>query len=81
MAAINAQELDETFMSSLPDELKKDVLNRANSQNQNTDDLYNSYQYSSKLEQKEDMIRSKKQVKEPNCHQSIKKLINVTSET
>ena len=63
IAAINAQELDETFMSSLPDDLKKDVLNRTNGQNQNTNDVYNSYQYSSKLEQKEELSKLKKDLK------------------
>ena len=47
-------------MSSLPDDLKKDVLSRTNVQNQNTNDVYNSYQYSSKLEQKEELPNSKK---------------------
>ena len=63
ISAINAQELDETFMSSLPDDLKKDVLSRTNVQNQNTNDVYNSYQYSSKLEQKEELSKLKKDLK------------------
>ena len=64
ISAINAQELDETFMSSLPDDLKKDVLSRTNVQNQNTNDVYNSYQYSSKLEQKEELSKLKKRLEE-----------------
>lgn len=64
IAAINAQELDETFMSSLPDDLKKDILTRTNDQNENTNDVYNSYQYSSKLEQKEELSKLKKRLEE-----------------
>ncbi len=56
---IIAQELDDTFLKSLPDDLRKDVLERSDGQNENVDDKYSSYLYSSKLEKEEDLARLK----------------------
>jgi len=54
-----SQELDDTFLKALPDDLRKDVLERADGQDENADDKYSPYLYSSKLEQEEELKRLK----------------------
>ena len=53
--SIFSQELDNDFLQSLPNDVRKDVLARANDQSQNIEDNYSPYQYSSKLQQAEEL--------------------------
>ena len=57
-----SQELDENFLDSLPDDIRKDVLERADEQDKSTDENYRPYQYSSKLQQAEELISLKKRL-------------------
>ena len=57
-----SQELDENFLDSLPDDIRKDVLDRADEQDKSTDENYRPYQYSSKLQQAEELISLKKRL-------------------
>tara|TARA_B110000879_G_scaffold10271_1_gene13247 strand:+ start:755 stop:2575 length:1821 start_codon:yes stop_codon:yes gene_type:complete len=52
---IYAQELDDSFLKALPDDLRQDVLERSDGQNEKTDTKYSSYLYSSKLKQEEEL--------------------------
>lgn len=59
MFVIHAQELDESYLNSLPDDIKKDLMARADlNQNQNEEN-YRSSIYSSKLEQAEELSELK----------------------
>lgn len=55
----HAQELDESFLSSLPDDIKKDVIDKAGNQDKNLDNNFRPYQYSSKIEFEEDLLALK----------------------
>ena len=57
-----SQELDENFLDNLPDDIRKDVLERADEQDKSTDENYRPYQYSSKLQQAEELISLKKRL-------------------
>lgn len=52
---ILSQELDDTFLKTLPEDLREDVLDRADRQNENVENKYNSYLYSSKLREEEEL--------------------------
>tara|TARA_B100000925_G_C22006548_1_gene473967 strand:- start:591 stop:2453 length:1863 start_codon:yes stop_codon:yes gene_type:complete len=60
--SLSSQELDENFLDSLPDDIRKDVLERADEQDKSTDENYRPYQYSSKLQQAEELISLKKRL-------------------
>tara|TARA_B100001248_G_scaffold222338_1_gene178814 strand:+ start:1294 stop:3114 length:1821 start_codon:yes stop_codon:yes gene_type:complete len=53
---INAQQLDETYLESLPDDIKEDLLERADQNMEDAESNYRSSLYSSKLEQAEELI-------------------------
>jgi protein involved in polysaccharide export with SLBB domain len=53
---INAQQLDETYLDSLPDDIKEDLLERADQNMEEAESNYRSSLYSSKLEQAEELI-------------------------
>ena len=55
----HAQELDESFLSSLPDDIRKDVIDKAGNQDKNLDNNFRPYQYSSKIEFEEDLLALK----------------------
>lgn len=55
MMNIYAQELDESFLKSLPTDVRKDVIERANSKTDSNQNNYRSSEFSSKLEYKEDL--------------------------
>ena len=44
---LNSQELDESFLESLPKDIKKDVLDRAAGKGENIEENFSSFQYSS----------------------------------
>ncbi len=51
-----AQEFDDTYLDSLPDDIKEDLLKRADKNKVNNQENFRSSLYSSKLEQAEDLI-------------------------
>tara|TARA_B100000674_G_scaffold499222_1_gene542927 strand:- start:2962 stop:4779 length:1818 start_codon:yes stop_codon:yes gene_type:complete len=56
---IEAQQLDESFLDSLPDDVREDLIERADSQSQSLDENYRASQYSSKLQQAEELLELK----------------------
>lgn len=57
--AINSQELDEDFLKSLPDDVRQDVLTRAEGQTEGKEKKYRPSQFSSKLKQQEELLSLK----------------------
>ena len=53
---VNAQQLDESYLNSLPEDIREDLMKRANKNVEGTEENYRSSLYSSKLEQAEDLI-------------------------
>ncbi len=56
---INAQELDDNFLDSLPDDVKDDLLDRADENQRNSEENFRSSIYSSKLERAEELLELK----------------------
>ena len=56
---ISAQQLDETYLDSLPDDIKEDLLERADQNMEDAESNYRSSLYSSKLEKAEELIKLK----------------------
>lgn len=80
----NAQELDKNFLSSLPDDLKEDVLNRSDDRGKISENKYNPYRYSSKLNQEEELIKLKERLEKDldELERRLKKNnINIETET
>tara|TARA_A100001388_G_scaffold277584_1_gene269665 strand:- start:3258 stop:5087 length:1830 start_codon:yes stop_codon:yes gene_type:complete len=50
---IQSQELDESFLDSLPDDLRRDVMKRASDNGEDLEENYSPFQYSSKIGQEE----------------------------
>ena len=59
---LNSQELDNNFLESLPEDIRRDVAERADGKRDATDQNYNSFLYSSKLEQDEELLNLKKRL-------------------
>ena len=59
---LNSQELDKNFLDSLPEDVRQDVLERAQSNQESTINQYRPSQYSSKLEQAEELIKLKMRI-------------------
>ena len=57
--ALGAQQLDEDFLESLPDDVRQDLETRNESQAAQTNESYRPYQYSSKLSQAEELLSLK----------------------
>ncbi len=53
---VNAQELDQSYLDSLPKDIKEDLMKRANKNVEGSAENYRSSLYSSKFEQAEDLI-------------------------
>ena len=53
---LNSQDLDDSFLASLPVDLRKDVVERAENQDSSTEENYTPYKYSSKLQRAEELI-------------------------
>ena len=51
--SINAQELDQAYLDSLPEDLREDVINRADEKKEDSKENYRASIYSSKLEEQE----------------------------
>ena len=56
---INAQALDEQFLNSLPDDIKKDLSEKNSQQEANSQENYRPYLYSSKLSKEEELLSLK----------------------
>ena len=59
---LNSQELDDSFLESLPKDIKQDVLDRAEGKGENVEENFSSFQYSSKLEQAEQLAELKTRI-------------------
>ena len=59
---LDSQELDSTYLDSLPEDIKKDVLNRSKEKGEDAKDLYRPSQFSSKLEEIEDLNKLKSRI-------------------
>mgnify|MGYP001172004094 CR=1 FL=1 len=56
---IHAQGLDESYLESLPEDIREDLLERSQEQTDSAQENYRSSLYSSKLEQTEDLLELK----------------------
>ena len=56
---LSSQELDEDFLNSLPDDIKKDLQDKNAQQGLNSNENYRPYLYSSKLDQAEELLSLK----------------------
>ncbi len=56
VASAHAQELDEDFLNSLPDDVRKDLQDKNSLQDRNSQETYRPYLYSSKLSQTEELL-------------------------
>ena len=56
---IQAQQLDDSFLESLPDDVREDLVKRSNDQSEATEENYRPSQYSSKLQQAEELLSLK----------------------
>ncbi len=59
---INAQEPDESFLESLPDDVREDLMKRTEEQTRSAEENYKPSQYSSKLQQAEELIDLKTRI-------------------
>jgi protein involved in polysaccharide export with SLBB domain len=59
---VEAQQLDESFLDSLPEDVREDLIDRADSQSKSLDENYRASQYSSKLQQAEELLELKKRL-------------------
>jgi len=62
IASLNSQELDPSFLDSLPDDIKKDLIAKNDNQALNSQENYKPYLYSSKLNQAEELIKLKERL-------------------
>ena len=62
VATLNTQELDSSFLNSLPEDIKKDLMEKNSQQGLNSQENYKPYLYSSKLNQAEELIRLKERL-------------------
>jgi protein involved in polysaccharide export with SLBB domain len=56
---LDAQELDQKFLDSLPDDIRKDLENKNQKQVEKSNETYRPYLYSSKLSQAEELLSLK----------------------
>ena len=59
IVSLQAQELNEDFLNSLPDDIKKDLQDKNSQQRLNSEENYRPYLYSSKLNRAEELISLK----------------------
>ena len=62
IASINSQELDPSFLDSLPEDIRKDLVKKNENQGFNSQENYKPYLYSSKLNQAEELIKLKERL-------------------
>jgi protein involved in polysaccharide export with SLBB domain len=56
---VNAQDLDEDFLASLPDDIKEDLVEKNAGQGKSSEERYRPYLYSTKLSQAEELLKLK----------------------
>jgi protein involved in polysaccharide export with SLBB domain len=61
-ASLNSQELDLSFLDSLPEDIQKDLMEKNSKQGLNSQENYKPYLYSSKLSQAEELITLKERL-------------------
>ena len=61
-ASLNSQELDSSFLDSLPEDIQKDLMEKNSKQGLNSQENYKPYLYSSKLSQAEELITLKERL-------------------
>ena len=61
-ASLNSQELDSSFLNSLPEDIQKDLMEKNSKQGLNSQENYKPYLYSSKLSQAEELITLKERL-------------------
>ena len=59
LISIQAQQLDESFLDSLPDDIREDLVKRADGQAKTSEEMYRPSQYSSKLQRAEELLNLK----------------------
>ncbi len=62
MASLNSQELDSSFLNSLPEDIQKDLLEKNAKQGLESQENYKPFLYSSKLNQAEELIKLKERL-------------------
>ena len=62
VVTLNSQELDSSFLDSLPEDIKKDLMKKNSEQGLNSQENYKPYLYSSKLNQAEELIKLKERL-------------------
>lgn len=60
--SLYSQELDKSFLESLPEDIQEDLLNRAENKSDSIDKNYSSFLFSSKLEQVEELSKLKDRI-------------------
>ena len=61
---LNAQQFDESFLDSLPEDIREDLVNRSEENTKELDENYRPSQYSSKLQQFEELIDLKSRIEQ-----------------
>ena len=61
---VNAQELNEDFLASLPDDIKEDLVKKNAGQGKSSEERYRPYLYSTKLSQAEELLKLKDRLEE-----------------
>jgi polysaccharide export outer membrane protein len=62
VATLNSEELDSSFLNSLPEDIKEDLIKKNSEQGLNSQENYKPYLYSSKLHQAEELTRLKERL-------------------
>jgi protein involved in polysaccharide export with SLBB domain len=62
--SLHAQELDQKFLDSLPDDIKEDLVNKNKDRQEKSKETYRPYLYSSKLAQVEELLSLKERLEE-----------------
>jgi protein involved in polysaccharide export with SLBB domain len=62
VATLNSQGLDSSFLNSLPEDIKEDLIKKNSEQGLNSQENYKPYLYSSKLHQAEELTRLKERL-------------------
>ena len=62
IASLNSQELDSSFLNSLPEDIQKDLIEKNTKQGLKSEEKYKPYLYSSKLNQAEELAKLKERL-------------------
>ena len=62
IASLNSQELDSSFLDSLPEDIQKDLIEKNTKQGLKSEEKYKPYIYSSKLNQAEELVKLKERL-------------------